>query len=192
MGPGGLHSFGHAAYFGLGAYGAALPGALAGLAPWARRCCWGRLVAARRGAWWAGSAVRLSGVSLTMLTLAFAQILRAIATSGMGFTGGATASGGVWPPDVGGGAELLVGAGAGRGVGGLLRRMLFSPFGWALRAARDSVVAPTPWGIDVARRAVAALWWRGCWPVWRGRCTCFPKAAWRPMRWACRARWTGW
>ena len=77
MGPGGMHSFGHAAYFGLGAYGAALAvkwlaapmGMALALAP----------VAAALGALLFGwFAVRLSGVYLAMLTLAFAQIVWSI------------------------------------------------------------------------------------------------------------------
>ena len=78
MGPGGMHSFGHAAYFGLGAYGAGLlvkflalsmPPALL-VAP----------VVAGAGALLFGwFAVRLSGVYLAMLTLAFAQIVWSIA-----------------------------------------------------------------------------------------------------------------
>ena len=77
MGPGGMISFGHAAYFGLGAYGAALAvkwlaapmGMALALAP----------VAAAFGALLFGwFAVRLSGVYLAMLTLAFAQIVWSI------------------------------------------------------------------------------------------------------------------
>src|SRR5436309_1721531 len=68
MGPGGMHSFGHAAYFGLGAYGAALlvkwfavsmPTALAA-AP---------IVALLGAVLFGWFAVRLSGVYLAMLTL---------------------------------------------------------------------------------------------------------------------------
>ena len=73
-GPGGMHSFGHAAYFGLGAYGAAL------LVKWLAVPMGVGLVAAPLVAL-AGAllfgwfAVRLSGVYLAMLTLAFAQIV---------------------------------------------------------------------------------------------------------------------
>src|SRR5262249_57166496 len=77
MGPGGMHSFGHAAYFGLGAYGAAL------LVRWLALPMPPALVAAPVAAaigalvfgWFA---VRLSGVYLAMLTLAFAQIVWSI------------------------------------------------------------------------------------------------------------------
>src|SRR6202034_2371556 len=78
MGPGGMHSFGHAAYFGLGAYGAAL------LVKWLAVSMGVALVAAPFAAllgallfgWFS---VRLSGVYLAMLTLAFAQIVWSIA-----------------------------------------------------------------------------------------------------------------
>jgi branched-chain amino acid transport system permease protein len=72
-----MHSFGHAAYFGLGAYGAAL------LVKWFAACRWGSrwqrrpLVAGRRAAVRLVR-VRLSGVYLAMLTLAFAQIVWAV------------------------------------------------------------------------------------------------------------------
>ncbi len=42
MGPGGMHSFGHAAYFGLGAYGAALFLKVLESADGSRACCSGR------------------------------------------------------------------------------------------------------------------------------------------------------
>ena len=96
MGPGGMHSFGHAAYFGLGAYGAALAvkwlaapmGVALALAP----------VAAAFGALLFGwFAVRLSGVYLAMLTLAFAQIVWSIVFQWQEFTGGSNGVLGIWP-----------------------------------------------------------------------------------------------
>ena len=96
MGPGGMHSFGHAAYFGLGAYGAAL------LVKWfavpmgagAR----GAPVVARLGALLFGwFAVRLSGVYLAMLTLAFAQIVWSIVFQWEELTGGSNGVLGIWP-----------------------------------------------------------------------------------------------
>ena len=75
MGPAGMHSFGHAAYFGLGAYGAALCfkalGAADGSVARCSRRCSPR--SARFVFGW--FCVRLSGVYLAMLTLAFAQIV---------------------------------------------------------------------------------------------------------------------
>ncbi|MGI9463421.1 MAG: ABC transporter permease, partial [Aestuariivirgaceae bacterium] len=97
MGTGGMVSFGHAAYFGLGAYGAALlvKHAGAGLAL-------GLLaapVAAGLGALVFGwFCVRLSGVYLAMLTLAAAQIVWATAFQWADVTGGDDGILGVWPP----------------------------------------------------------------------------------------------
>src|SRR6202035_5058541 len=97
MGPGGMHSFGHAAYFGLGAYGAAL------LAKWLAAPMLVSLVAAPvvacLGALLFGwFAVRLSGVYLAMLTLAFAQIVWAAVFQWEGLTGGSHGGVGGLPP----------------------------------------------------------------------------------------------
>src|SRR5262249_26861778 len=73
MGPGGLASFGHAAYFGVGAYGAAL--AAKGLSlPMPAGLLLAPLLGGLAGAVLGWFCVRLSGVYLAMLTLAFAQI----------------------------------------------------------------------------------------------------------------------
>ncbi len=88
MGPGGMHSFGHAAYFGLGAYGAAL------LVKWLGAADGGWRSSRRRSSALVGAllfgwfAVRLSGVYLAMLTLAFAQIVWAIVFQWEDLTGG--------------------------------------------------------------------------------------------------------
>ncbi|WP_440106355.1 ABC transporter permease [Acidovorax sp. BL-A-41-H1] len=152
MGPGGLHSFGHAAYFGLGAYAAALLVRSAGvqmelvllLAP----------LAAGLGALLYGwLCVRLSGVYLTMLTLAFAQITWALCYQWDAVTGGSNGITGVWPaawlasPITYYGLTLVVVAAAVL----LLRRMLLAPFGLALRAARDSALRADALGVDVRR-----------------------------------------
>jgi branched-chain amino acid transport system permease protein len=98
-------------------------------------------------------AVRLSGVYLAMLTLAFAQITWAITYQWDSFTGGSNGLTGVWPS-----AWLsdkrayywltlvLVGFGV-----LWLRRVLFSPFGYALRAGRDSALRADAIGINVKR-----------------------------------------
>src|SRR5262249_49079647 len=71
MGPGGMHSFGHAAYFGLGAYGAAL--LVKWLAvPMGLALAAAPLVALGGALLFGWFAVRLAGVYLAMLTLAFA------------------------------------------------------------------------------------------------------------------------
>jgi branched-chain amino acid transport system permease protein len=149
LGPGGLHSFGHAAYFGLGAYGAALLTRAAGL-PMGAALLLAPLVAAGGALLYGWFCVRLSGVSLTMLTLAFAQITWAIAFQWDGLTGGSNGLTGVWPPDWAQGTAFywLVLAFVAAGLY-LLRRLLFAPLGWALRAARDSATRAEAIGINV-------------------------------------------
>jgi branched-chain amino acid transport system permease protein len=152
MGPAGMHSFGHAAYFGLGAYAAALlvrslqlPMEVALLvAP----------VAAGLGAFLYGwFCVRLSGVYLAMLTLAFAQITWAMCFQWDTFTGGSNGLTGVWPAqwlsDKRNYYYLTLALVAGGVL--LMHRILYSPFGYALRAGRDSVLRADAIGMDVKR-----------------------------------------
>ncbi len=149
-GPGGMHSFGHAAYFGLGAYGAAL------LVKWLAVPMGLALVAAPLVAL-AGAllfgwfAVRLSGVYLAMLTLAFAQIVWATVFQWEELTGGSNGVIGVWPPPPFDKAWVyfLLTLGLAVSVVLLLRRFLFAPFGYAMRAGRDSALRAEAIGIDV-------------------------------------------
>ena len=150
MGPAGMHSFGHAAYFGLGAYGAALL-VKSVSAPMLGAIAFAPLVALTGALVFGWFAVRLSGVYLAMLTLAFAQIVWSIVFQWENVTGGSNGVVGVWPTapfDTPSTYYLLVLA---FGVAGvlLLRRMLFSPFGYAMRAGRDSVLRAEAIGIDV-------------------------------------------
>ncbi len=152
MGPAGLHSFGHAAYFGLGAYGAALLVLKAG---WPMEAALvAAPLAAALGAMLLGwFAVRLSGVYLAMLTLAFAQIVWGITFQWDGFTGGSNGLTGVWPAAWLADKQvyflLTLSAAAGGAWG--LRRVLFSPFGYAMRAGRDSALRCEAIGINVLR-----------------------------------------
>jgi branched-chain amino acid transport system permease protein len=152
MGPGGMHSFGHAAYFGLGAYGAAL--AVKWLAVPLPLALGVALAAAALGALLFGwFAVRLSGVYLAMLTLAFAQIVWSIVFQWIDFTGGSNGVLGIWPPppvDTRAGFFLLTLMLVAAGVL-LLRRILFAPFGYAMRAGRDQPLRAEAVGIDVKR-----------------------------------------
>jgi branched-chain amino acid transport system permease protein len=87
MGLGGLVSFGHAAFFALGAYGAALSHAAWGLSlpgALAMGCVAAGAVAAAFGA----LVVRSAGVYLAMLSLALAQVVWATATQWVGLAGG--------------------------------------------------------------------------------------------------------
>jgi branched-chain amino acid transport system permease protein len=151
LGTGGMTSFGHAAYFGVGAYAAALavkaglPMLVAlGIAPVAA------LAVALLFGWFC---VRLSGVYLAMLTLAFAQILWSIAFQWDAVTGGSNGLIGVWPaPWLAGRTAfyffcLMIVAVA----LGLLVFLRQTPFGYALRGVRDSPLRAAATGIDVRR-----------------------------------------
>jgi branched-chain amino acid transport system permease protein len=152
MGPAGMHSFGHAAYFGLGAYGAALLVRAMGLSMEAALLV-APLVAAFGALVFGWFAVRLSGVYLAMLTLAFAQITWAVTFQWDSFTGGSNGLTGVWPSALFSDKRMYYWLTLGLVVAGVLglRRVLFSPFGYALRAGRDSVLRADAIGIDVKR-----------------------------------------
>jgi len=152
MGPAGMHSFGHAAYFGLGAYAAALLVRSAGI-PMEAALVLAPLAAAAGALLYGWFCVRLSGVYLAMLTLAFAQITWAICYQWDGFTGGSNGLTGVWPAEWLSDKRNYYFLTLALVVGGVLalRRVLFSPFGYALRAGRDSVLRADAIGIDVKR-----------------------------------------
>ena len=158
MGPAGMHSFGHAAYFGLGAYGAAMLVRNAGL-PMEAALMLAPLVAALGALICAWLCVRLSGVYLAMLTLAFAQIVWSICFQWDQVTGGSNGLTGVWPASwLSEGhayywmTVLLVALGV-----MALRHILFSPLGYAMRAGRDSPLRAEAIGIDVARVQLIAF-----------------------------------
>ena len=96
MSVGGLASFGHAAYFGLGAYGVAFLAKMAGL-PMIVCLLLGPLLGLLGAAVFGFFAVQLSGVYFAMLTLAFAQIVWSIAFQWVAVTGGDNGILGVWP-----------------------------------------------------------------------------------------------
>jgi branched-chain amino acid transport system permease protein len=152
MGPGGMHSFGHAAYFGLGAYGAALLVRILGLPmEWALLA--GPAVAVLGALLFGWFSVRLSGVYLAMLTLAFAQITWAIVFQWDAVTGGSNGINGVWPAAWLSDKRsyyLLTLTFVLLGVM-CLRKILFSPFGYAMRAGRDAPLRAEALGIDVKR-----------------------------------------
>ena len=157
MGPGGMASFGHAAWFGIGAYAAAL--AAQGLVlPMPVGLLIAPVLAGAAALAFGWFVVRLSGVYLAMLTLAFAQIVWAMAFQ-LQVTGGDNGVLGVWPdawaqdPRVFYWLALLLCAGGAL----VLRRVLFSPFGYALRAARDAPARAEAIGLFPARLRLAAF-----------------------------------
>lgn len=149
MGTGGMASFGHAAYFGLGAYAAAL--AVRHGLPLPIALAFAPLVALGGAVVYGWFCVRLSGVYLAMLTLAFAQITWSIAFQWDAVTGGSNGLVGVWP------AEWLASKPAyylfTLAIVALalvaIVRITQSPFGYALRSGRDSPLRAEALGIDV-------------------------------------------
>ena len=158
MGPGGMASFGHAAWFGIGAYAAGLL-AQSLSAPMQLALLAAPLAAGLAAGLFGWFVVRLSGIYLAMLTLAFAQITWAIAFQWVGVTGGDNGLLGLWPegwardPR----AFYLLALALAAGTVLLLRRMLYAPYGYALRAGRDSALRAEAIGLDVARLRILAL-----------------------------------
>jgi len=150
VGNGGIVSFGHAAYFGLGAYASGLLVVKGGFAmepalvaaPIA-----GGLFAALFGYF----VVRLSGIYLAMLTLAFAQIAYAVCFQWVEVTGGDNGVVGVWPSAWAASRQVYVVLVAVCCIGAILalRHVVYAPFGATLRAARDSEPRADAIGIDV-------------------------------------------
>jgi ABC-type branched-subunit amino acid transport system permease subunit len=150
MGLGGMVSFGHAAYFGLGAYGAALllkwvawPMPLAFLAA--------PVVAAAAAAVFGYFCVRNTSIYFAMLTLAFAQIVFAVVHQWDAVTGGDNGILSVWPPPwLKSPVRYYYWALVFTGTGVVLLRIVAaSPFGLTLRAVRDHARRAEAVGINI-------------------------------------------
>lgn len=152
MSVGGLASFGHAAYFGLGAYGVAFLAKMAGL-PMIVCLLLGPLLGCMGAAVFGFFAVQLSGVYFAMLTLAFAQIVWSIAFQWVSVTGGDNGILGVWPEKWAASPSHFywLALGVAALVTSALRAMVFSPFGYALRSTRDSLLRSEAIGINAKR-----------------------------------------
>ena len=162
LGLGGMVSFGHAAYFGGGSYVAALlvthantPMELAFvLAP----------LGAGLGAVIIGwVCLRLTGVYFAMLTLAFAQLLWSLVFQWGSVTGGDDGLLGIWPAKWLSGTTVYYYFTLLFSVGGILmlRQMAHAPFGYALRAARDSARQAEATGINTKRVQMLAFAFAG-------------------------------
>jgi branched-chain amino acid transport system permease protein len=157
MGPGGMVSFGHAAWFGIGAYAAALAAKGVWL-PMPVGLLLGPLLAGVAALGIGCFVVRLSGVYLAMLTLAFAQIVWAVVSESEA-TGGDNGVLGVWPDAWAADPRVFYALALVLCAGGtlVLRRVLFSPFGYALRAARDAPARAEAIGLWPARLRLAVF-----------------------------------
>ena len=150
VGNGGIVSFGHAAYFGLGAYASGLLVTKLGM-PMEPALIAAPLAAGFFAALFGFFIVRLQGIYLAMLTLAFAQIAYAVCFQWVEVTGGDNGIVGVWPSAWAASRSAyhyLVLVAAVLGIFAL-RHMIYAPFGASLRAARDSAPRAEAIGIDV-------------------------------------------
>jgi branched-chain amino acid transport system permease protein len=158
MGPGGLYSFGHAAYFGLGAYAAGIV-LLRGNLPMELALLLAPLAGGAGALLFGWFCVRLSGVYSAMLTLAFAQITWSAAFQWDALTGGSNGLIGIWPaPWLSSKmAYYLLTLLLCASVIAFLWKAVHSPFGHALRAGRDSPLRADAIGIDVRATQWAAF-----------------------------------
>jgi branched-chain amino acid transport system permease protein len=150
VGNGGIVSFGHAAYFGLGAYASGLLVTKLGM-PMEPALIAAPLAGGFFAALFGFFIVRLQGIYLAMLTLAFAQIAYAVCFQWVEVTGGDNGIVGVWPSAwaaTRSAYHYIVLVAAGLGIFAL-RHVIYAPFGASLRAARDSAPRAEAIGIDV-------------------------------------------
>ena len=163
MGFGGMVSFGHAAYFALGAYAAALLVKRAGV-PMLLALPVAPLVAGLGALLFGFFIVRLTQTYFAMLSLAFGQIVYTILFKWTALTGGDNGLLNVWPPAflrsqtayyyftlVVIGACLLA-----------LYAIVTSPFGYALKAIRENPRRARFIGVNVRRHQLYAFVLSGC------------------------------
>lgn len=158
LGLGGMVSFGHAAFYGGGAYVAALLVTYAGtpmelallLAP-----IGAGLLAVIIG--WV--CLRLTGVYFAMLTLAFSQLLWSLAFQWSDVTRGDDGLVNIWPSAWASSTTVYFYLTLINCTGGILflRHAAHSPFGYALRASRDSARQAEATGIHTKRVQWAAF-----------------------------------
>jgi len=176
----GLVSFGHAAYFGIGAYTCAILMKTHGV-PFAL----GLVGAAANAGFWAllfgVFCVRSTKIYFSMLTLAFAQIVWAICFKWNSVTGGEQGLSNVPYPNLGWMSSLPVVGGLRAGdhyyllvlvlVGiafALLKRIVESPFGSILTAIRENPERAEFVGLNVRRHQLAAFVVAGAFAGWAG------------------------
>jgi branched-chain amino acid transport system permease protein len=164
----GAISLGHAAFFGLGAYGSALLGHYLQWSP-ALTIPLGALAGAAYGVIWGISFKNLRGVYLGLATLASVEIPKVIIDNWGSFTFGSLGIVGIagLPAIRLGGWEIAFGSslkaqyylllGFLALAGGLHAFSLYSRWGWALRAIRENETSAATAGVDIFRRRLQAL-----------------------------------
>jgi branched-chain amino acid transport system permease protein len=158
MGFGGMVSFGHAAYFALGAYAAALLVKRAGL-PMLLALPAAPVVAALGALLFGFFIVRLTHTYFAMLSLAFGQIVFTVIFKWKTLTGGDDGLLDVWPPAVlkSAAAYYFFAVAVVAFCLRALHAIVESPFGYALRAVRDNPRRARFIGINVRRHQLVAF-----------------------------------
>ena len=158
----GMLSFGHAAFFGVGGYTAALVVKQSGLSPALAFACLppaAMFVSAAAALIIGFFSVRRAGIYFAMLTFAFQMLLYAIALKATPLTGGDDGLTGLKPPGLFAQplayyyfALLMTAASL-----YVLHRIVRSPFGYTLRALRANALRVQSLGIDVRAHRLAAF-----------------------------------
>ena len=169
LGYSGLPSFGHAAFLGLGAYAAAILSARLGISNLGIALLVALALATVGSLVLGLLALRTSGVYFLMLTLAFAQVLSAVAQKWTAVTGGTNGLPGVRSPEL-----LVPGLVVSRGtpyyfltlaVGViyffLMRRLIHSPFGRTLIGIHQNEARMRAIGYNTRLYKLGAFWVAG-------------------------------
>ena len=158
LGYGGMVSFGHAAYYGVGAYTCWLLLKTAG-APFAVAFLAAPVVAAAVALVFGFLCIRLTRIYFSMLTLAFSQIVWAVAFKWYSLTGGDNGLIGIpVPPALAGPRALyLFTAVIAVSVAWVLWRIVNAPFGRTLLALRENAERAEFVGLHVRRVQLAAF-----------------------------------
>lgn len=161
----GIFTFGHQAFFGLGAYGSALMSMKLGLSPWLTMWIAG-VISAALGCFISMPVLRIRSVPhIAIMTLAFAEIVRIVCSNLTNFTRGEL---GLWgiPPFTSFSLPIVgpVTFDAAHKVAyfyvivllwllivGLTYWLLRNRFGYGLRAIRDSQIAAESLGLNLTR-----------------------------------------
>ena len=162
LGYGGMLSFGHAAFFGVGGYAAALlvkkAGLSAGLA-FALLPIVAMAISAVVAAVVGFFSVRRSGIYFAMLTFAFQMLLYTVALKATGLTGGDDGMTGLKPPGMLAQPFVYYYFALAVVVAALyvLFRLVSSPFGYTLRALRSNARRVQYVGVDVRAHQLATF-----------------------------------
>ena len=156
MGYGGMLSFGHAAFFGVGAYAGAILAKKAGITSIGAFLLvmpFSALAAALAAVIIGFFSVRRSGIYFAMLTFAFQMLLFTVALKAGGLTGGDDGLTGLRPPGALASASVYYYFALAWVLPSVfaLQGLVRSPFGLTLRAVRNNALRVQYAGVDVRR-----------------------------------------